>query len=70
MGAFLLKLVQNLFATEISRFVQEKDYAGSGAVHGRLNVADYAATDRVALPGELLCASCRQWGRLHYPWPV
>ncbi|XP_073644227.1 zinc finger CCCH domain-containing protein 7B isoform X3 [Tursiops truncatus] len=53
--AFLLKLVQNLFA-EGNDLFREKDYKQALVqyVEG-LNVADYAASDQVALPRELLC---------------
>uniref|UniRef100_H0WZA9 Zinc finger CCCH-type containing 7B n=1 Tax=Otolemur garnettii TaxID=30611 RepID=H0WZA9_OTOGA len=53
--AFLLKLVQNLLA-EGNDLFREKDYKQALVqyVEG-LNVADYAASDQVALPRELLC---------------
>ena len=53
--AFLLKLVQNLFA-EGNDLFREKEYKQALVqyVEG-LNVADYAASDQVALPRELLC---------------
>nr|XP_008526279.1 PREDICTED: zinc finger CCCH domain-containing protein 7B isoform X2 [Equus przewalskii]XP_023487007.1 zinc finger CCCH domain-containing protein 7B isoform X2 [Equus caballus] len=53
--AFLLKLVQNLFA-EGNDLFREKDYKQALVQYMEgLNVADYAASDQVALPQELLC---------------
>lgn len=53
--AFLLKLVQNLFA-EGNDLFREKDYKQALVQYMEgLNVADYAASDQVALPRELLC---------------
>ncbi|KAK2493047.1 hypothetical protein MC885_020025 [Smutsia gigantea] len=53
--AFLLKLVQNLFA-EGNDLFREKDCKQALAQYMEgLNVADYAASDQVALPRELLC---------------
>lgn len=53
--AFLLKLVQNLFA-EGNDLFREKDYKQALVQYMEgLNVADYAASDEVALPRELLC---------------
>uniref|UniRef100_A0A0P6JW63 Zinc finger CCCH domain-containing protein 7B n=1 Tax=Heterocephalus glaber TaxID=10181 RepID=A0A0P6JW63_HETGA len=53
--AFLFKLVQNLFA-EGNDLFREKDYKQALVQYMEgLNVADYAASDQVALPGELLC---------------
>ncbi|XP_004700743.1 zinc finger CCCH domain-containing protein 7B [Echinops telfairi] len=53
--AFLLKLVQNLFA-EGNDLFWEKDYKQALVQYMEaLNVADYAASDQVALPRELLC---------------
>ncbi|KAM6216490.1 zinc finger CCCH domain-containing protein 7B [Rhynchocyon petersi] len=53
--AFLLKLVQNLFA-EGNDLFREKDYKQALVQYMEgLNVADYAASDQVALPLELLC---------------
>ncbi|KAM9229569.1 zinc finger CCCH domain-containing protein 7B isoform 7-T7 [Dugong dugon] len=53
--AFLLKLVQNLFA-EGNDLFREKDHKQALVQYMEgLNVADYAASDQVALPRELLC---------------
>ncbi|XP_048210714.1 zinc finger CCCH domain-containing protein 7B isoform X2 [Perognathus longimembris pacificus] len=53
--AFLLKLVQNLFA-EGNDLFREKDYKQALVQYMEgLNVADYAASDQVSLPRELLC---------------
>ncbi|XP_010632770.1 zinc finger CCCH domain-containing protein 7B, partial [Fukomys damarensis] len=53
--AFLLKLVQNLFA-EGNDLFREKDYKQALVQYMEgLNVAEYAASDQVALPRELLC---------------
>lgn len=53
--AFLQKLVRNLFA-EGNDLFREKDFKLSLVqyVEG-LNVADYAASDEVTIPKELLC---------------
>lgn len=53
--AFLLKLVQNLFA-EGNDLFREKDHKQALVQYMEgLNVADYAASDQVHLPQELLC---------------
>ncbi|ELK07979.1 Zinc finger CCCH domain-containing protein 7B [Pteropus alecto] len=53
--AFLLKLVQNLFA-EGNDLFREKDSKQALVQYMEgLNVADYAASDQVSLPQELLC---------------
>lgn len=53
--AFLLKLVQNLFA-EGNDLFREKDHKQALVQYMEgLNVADYAASDQVDLPRELLC---------------
>nr|XP_058937030.1 zinc finger CCCH domain-containing protein 7B isoform X2 [Kogia breviceps] len=53
--AFLLKLVQNLFA-EGNDLFREKDHRQALVQYMEgLNVADYAASDQVSLPRELLC---------------
>lgn len=53
--AFLLKLVQNLFA-EGNDLFREKDHKQALVQYMEgLNVAEYAASDQVDLPRELLC---------------
>ncbi|XP_054997461.1 zinc finger CCCH domain-containing protein 7B isoform X2 [Sorex araneus] len=53
--AFLLKLVQNLFAEGNDLFREDDHKQALVQYMEGLNVADYAASDQVALPRELLC---------------
>lgn len=53
--AFLLKLVQNLFAEGNDLFRENDSKQALVQYMEGLNVADYAASDQVSLPRELLC---------------
>nr|KAF6498637.1 zinc finger CCCH-type containing 7B [Rousettus aegyptiacus] len=53
--AFLLKLVQNLFAEGNDLFREKDPKQALVQYMEALNVADYAASDQVSLPRELLC---------------